>query len=150
MQSAGRQYAARDVRYETGDAAAELRCNLAGAYPPAAHLERWDRTIRLDRAKNEIAMVDDFTLAKPAKLIALTLMTPCGVTEDGPGRLSLTIDPTHRVRILFDGNALHSTVEEVRIDDARLRASWGARLYRILLSANSPPLNANWTLRVTT
>src|SRR5208283_5992139 len=57
MQSDGRQYAARDVRYQTGDAAAELRSNLAGAYPPAANLQRWDRTVRLDRARNEIAVV---------------------------------------------------------------------------------------------
>ena len=148
MQPAGSQYAARDVHYQTGDAAAELRSDLAGAYPPAANLQRWDRTIRLDRAKNEIAVMDDFALAKPAKLITLTLMTPCRVTEDGPGRLLLAVDPAYTLRVLFDGHALHSTIEEVPIDDARLRASWGTRLYRILLSADSPPARANWTLRI--
>jgi hypothetical protein len=149
MQSAGRQYAAREVRYRTGDAAAELRCDLAGAYPPAANLQRWDRTIRLDRARNEVAVVDNFELGKPAKLITLTLMTPCRVSPHGPGALSLAVDRTHTVRVLFDGSALHAAVEEVAIDDAHLRASWGTRLYRILLSAEAPPTRANWTLRIT-
>jgi hypothetical protein len=148
MQSAGRQYAAGDVHYQAGDAGAELHSDLAGAYPPAANLQRWDRTIRLDRGKNEIAVVDDFTLGKPAKLITLTLMTPCRVTEDGPGRLLLNVDSSHAVRVSFDASAFHSAVEEVRIDDARLRASWGTRLYRILLSADSPPVRASWTLRI--
>jgi hypothetical protein len=61
----------------------------------------------------------------------------------------LAVDPAHTLRVLFDGHALHSTIEEVPIDDARLRASWGTRLYRILLRADSPPAHANWTLRIT-
>jgi hypothetical protein len=40
-------------------------------------------------------------------------------------------------------------VEEIPIDDAELRRSWGERLYRVLLRAEAPPLQSKWTLRVT-
>jgi Heparinase II/III-like protein len=150
MQKDGRRFAASEVRYLTNAAAAELHLNLAGAYPPAANLERWNRALRLNRLNNEVTIADDYSLAKPAKLITLTLMTPCPVTENGPGRLTLSVSPTTTLHVLFDAAAFHPGIEEVPIDDARLKASWGTRLYRILLKADSPPAKAQWMTRIVT
>ena len=77
MQSAGRQFAATAVSYHADDRAAELHLNLAKAYPPPAHLAFWNRTLRLDRAGNAIEVVDDYRLTQTAKVITVTLMTPC-------------------------------------------------------------------------
>ncbi len=49
----------------------------------------------------------------------------------------------------YDGRALTPTVEEIRLDDARLRQSWGDRLFRILLRAEAPPSAASWAMRIT-
>ena len=62
MQAAGRQYEASEVSHRTDDGGAEFRLNLARAYPGEAHVGRWDRTLRLDRAKNEISLADDYAL----------------------------------------------------------------------------------------
>ncbi len=77
MQSAGREFAATEVSHQADDRQAELRLNLAKAYPPGAHLAAWNRTLRLDRVTNAIEVVDDYRLTQAATVITLTLMTPC-------------------------------------------------------------------------
>jgi hypothetical protein len=149
MQSAGRQFAATDVSYHADDRAAELHLNLAKAYPPQAHLAFWNRTLRLDRAGNAIEVVDDYRLTQTAKVITLTLMTPCAAQVSVPGEIRLAMTSGGPVRVAYDGRVLHAAVEEITIDDAELRRSWGERLYRVLLRADAPPLQSKWTLRVT-
>ncbi|HEY2018812.1 MAG TPA: heparinase II/III family protein, partial [Bryobacteraceae bacterium] len=147
MQSAGRAFRASDVRYRATDDAAELRLNLAAAYPPEAHLDAWNRTLRLNRAKNEIELLDEFVLRQSARNITLTLMTPCIVNTGTPGELSLTVSSGKPVRILYD-RALSPSVEEIRLEDARLRGTWGDRLFRILLRAEAPAAKGAWTMRI--
>ena len=128
---------------------AELRLNIAAAYPPAAHLESWVRTLRLDRGKNEIELADDYVLKQAAKAITLTFMTPCRVAEDGPGKLTLTVAPGNIVNIIYDGSVFTPAVEEIALEDVRLRNTWGERLFRILLRAGSTGLRARWSTRIT-
>jgi Heparinase II/III-like protein len=148
MQAAGRRFAASDVRYHAGDDAAEFHLNIATAYPPEAHVEYWNRTLRLNRTKNEIELVDEYALRQPAETVALTLMTPCLVSVPEPGELSLAVVPGKRVRVAYNARALAPEVQEIRLDDARLRESWGDRLFRILLTAKTPPVKATWAVRV--
>ncbi len=148
MQSAGREFAASDVGYHADDSAAEFRLNLATAYPKEANLESWKRTLRLNRVANEIEVADDYSLQKAAKLVTLTLMTPCRVTQEGPGQLSLAVASGNTVKVLYDGAAFTPVVEEIRLEDARLRSTWGERLYRILLRAVNPAPRARWTTRI--
>ena len=139
MQSAGRRFSASDVSYHADERGAELRSNLAAAYAPQAHLERWIRSVRLDRGRGEIELVDDYALASPAKVITLTLMTPCRVTQAGPGKLSLA----GTLQIVYDA-ALSPVIEEIRLEDGQLRNAWGEKLYRILLQAENPPPRGKW------
>ncbi len=147
MQSAGRQFAARDVAYRADDASAELRLDIAAAYPQEAHLERWNRTLRLDRGRNEIQVVDDYALAQPAKEITLTLMTPCPVTQSA-GKLALAAGAGNTVNVIYDAAVFQPKVEEIQLEDGRLRSSWGERIFRVLLRAENPPRAAKWTLRM--
>jgi hypothetical protein len=144
MQSAGRQFAASEVSYRADDAEAELSSNLAPAYPKEAKLERWNRSVRLDRARNEIELVDEYALKSAAKVITLTLMTPCKVTQVGAGKLSLE----GAVQVAYNA-ALTPVIEEVKLEDGQLRNAWGERLYRILLKAENPPVSGKWTTRIT-
>jgi hypothetical protein len=142
MQSAGRQFAATGVSYDSGDGTAELRMDLAGAYPKEANLESWKRTIRLDRKRNEIEVADEYALKQPGREIVLTLMTPRRVTQEA-GTLSLE----GKVRVAYDAG-LSPSVEEIKLEDQRLRGVWGERVYRILLRAASPGQKGKWSLRI--
>jgi len=141
MQSAGRQFAASSIACRQDGGSSELRMDLAGAYPKQANLESWKRTIRLDRAANEIEVTDEYALKAPAKEITLTLMTPCRVTER-PGMLSFE----GRASVSYD-TALVPSVEEIKLDDQRLREIWGERVFRILLRASNPAGRGKWRMR---
>jgi hypothetical protein len=149
MQSAGRQFAASEVSCRSSDVSAEFRLNIAGAYPKEANLENWRRTLRLDRMHNHIELTDDYALKQPAKEITLTLMTCCGVTAEAPGRLSLAVASGNAVKVLYDAKTFTPAIEEIRVEDARLRGTWGERLFRILLRAGNPPQRGSWTTRIT-
>ena len=62
MQAAGRQYEARDVGFHADDASAEFSADLAAAYPKEAGVEKWRRSVRLDRAANAMLVTDRFAL----------------------------------------------------------------------------------------
>src|SRR5207249_6122563 len=143
MQSPGRPYAASAVNCHQDDEAAELRMDIAGAYPKNANLESWKRVVRLDRARNQVQVTDEFSLNQPAKEITLTLMTPCRVSQQA-GTLQLE----DRARVACDP-ALSAAVEEIKLDDPRLRGVWGERIYRILLRAANPPRQGKWSMRIT-
>jgi hypothetical protein len=149
MQGAGREFAARDVHYRSDDGGVEFSLDIAAAYPPAAGLEHWRRTLRLDRAEGKIELRDEYALRKPAGRISFTLMTPCGVDRSKPGRLVLQSEGGP-LAIVYDTAAFTPEVEEIKLEDSRLKASWGDRIYRILLVATKPPLHATWTLGVVT
>ena len=112
-------------------------------------MKSWKRTLRLDRAGNRVEVRDRFALAKAAKEITLSLMTPLPMKEKAPGVLSLSGAETGEVCVAFDSKAFRATQEEVPITDARLRGSWGGKLYRILLHAQNPGAEGDWTLRIT-
>jgi hypothetical protein len=149
MQGAGYEFAARDVAYRADDSSAQLSLDIAGAYPPEAGLQTWKRTLRLDRAGNEIEVHEVFVLRRPGGRITLSLMTPCHATQSGAGELTLAggLLRSGKVRLLFDAQALVFSTEEIRIIDARLRSAWGERLYRVLLTADKAPPRAEWRLR---
>ena len=145
MQSAGRQFAASDVAYHADDNAAEFRLNLAKAYPKEANLERWQRTLRLDRVKNEIEVSDEYKVSRAAKEITLTLMAAGKATQESAGVLALP----NGVKVLYDAKTFTPAVEEIKLEDARLRSSWGERIYRVLLRAANPPAEGQWRMRIT-
>jgi len=148
MQAAGREFQATDVAYRANDRAAEYSLDIARAYPPDAGLDSWKRTFRFDREKNEIEVADSYLLKKPARQITQTLMTPRRPTQSAPDRFTLH-SPGLRsgpVTILYDARVFTTSVEEVKIDDERLKSSWGERLYRILLTAANPTQRALWSI----
>jgi hypothetical protein len=151
MQSPGRQFAAREVRYEANDDHAQLQLDLAGAYPRQASIKSWVRTIRLNRGK-DIAITESYTLDKPAKEITLTLLTPCQVEIQKSGQLLLKTaegaEPPSFVQVWCEGGKLKPVLETIPVEDDHLRSVWPERLTRILLKAETPALQDTWTVRI--
>jgi len=151
MQSPGREYAARDVRYEADDDHAQLKLDLAGVYPREAGLMSWVRTVRRDRGRDG-AVAEQYALDKPAGKIMLSLVTPCKVSKQGNGRLLLETgdqgEPRLAVRVIYDETKLKPTVETVPVEDGRLRTGWPEQLSRIFLIAEKPAMQDTWTVRI--
>ncbi|MCX6623232.1 MAG: hypothetical protein NTY38_19640, partial [Acidobacteria bacterium] len=140
----GREFEATRVSYHSDDRAAGMELNIERAYPPEAGIEQWRRVLRLDREKNQVEITDRYRLKKTAGKITLTLMTPVPPKETGPGELALG-----GVRIRYDGRALKPVIEAAKVEDPHLRSVWGELLYRVLLAAERPPAEGEFSVRIT-
>jgi hypothetical protein len=152
MQSAGRPFAAHEVSCVTNDAAAQLQMDIAAAYPAAAKVRSWVRTIRLNRGRN-VEITEAFELRETAGATSLNFMTPLEADAERPGILVLhTVStngqPATKVRLEYDSAKLAAAVERIDLTDGRLAKSWGPHLNRLILRPTSPALRDTWTLRV--
>ena len=152
MQGEGREFAARDVHYTMDDDFAQLQLDITEAYLPEANIEKWTRTIRLNRG-SEILITDEFDLRKKTKDIDLTLMTGCKITLNEPGKITLQYinkspaEPKVSLNVFFDAEQLTPKFETMPINDKRLKNVWGDKITRILLQANSAANRDSWILR---
>ena len=148
MQAAGGRYAASDVMYQADDAAAELRLNLATAYPSAAAIESWNRAIRLVRG-DCVQITDDFKLHKESSDIVQHMITPCAVKVLSRGQLHLWDEKAGTdILIRFSPPELQANVETIELNDVRLVEIWGPTLRRISLRSGQSRKHATWSLHI--
>ncbi len=147
MQKEGRQYAATDVVYESAEDFAQLKMNIASAYPDEAGVNSWLRTVRLNRGK-EVQIVDSFDLKAQSRDIVQSLMTPCEIIRDEPGLLVLRDPKEHlEMAVQYDPQKLSLESETIDVNDERISTVWGGPLYRIKLSPKAATARDTWTLR---
>lgn len=145
-QQAGREFAARGVRAETAEGYAMLSLDLAGAYPPEAGIRSWQRTLRLERGEQpRVILTDVWDLAAAPGQLALHLMVADTVEEESAGRLRC-LTPTRPLTIAYALDQFSVRVEPIAIEDARLGAVWGERIYRVILEAREPDAQGEWSL----
>jgi len=133
-QAAGRAYHATDVAASLTAAAAELAMDLAAAYPAAAGVRSWRRTLRMDRSVPLITIRDSWELTQASQRTVCYLITPeeprvAGATITLPSGLAIDVDAG-----ADDAIADRIGVERRDLDDPVLAAIWGGPLYRITLA----------------
>jgi hypothetical protein len=149
MQGVGRQYAANDVAYQADDSDAELKMNLAVAYPSAAGIASWNRTVRFSRG-DSVQVTDDFNLREESSDIVEHLITSCDVEILGEGRLRLfDKEAGTDVQIRYSPTELKVDVEAIDLEDAKLAEMWGPKLRRVSLRAPKPQTRATWAVEIT-
>lgn len=147
MQTEGRRYAAKDVTYDSGEDFAQLKMDIAPAYTKEAGINSWLRTVRLNRGK-DVQVIDSFDLKTPSQDIVQSLITPCEIIQDQPGKLVLkdTKEPL-MMTLRYDPGTLRLQPEIIKIDDEQLSEVWGPRIYRLLLTPKTEIARDTWTLR---
>ena len=162
QQAPGEEFAARDVHYEADDAHAQLSLNIAGAYPAETGIERWQRTIRLNRGQS-VTVEDDYSLDHTPQTLTLSLLTASHVELNQAGEIRLRAAdlPDGRVAgsgiIHYDADRFTASVETISTNESgqtggregRMAKVWGDALYRILLTASNPPPQDTWMLTIT-
>jgi hypothetical protein len=148
-QSAGRQFEATACKAAAG-VSPEFNLDIAKAYPAQAGLKAWRRTVRLDRNERRIRIADEAQFHRVGNKVEFTLMTPCEVVRreagflvlDGAGGLG------GRAVLRYD-SSLAVTVEDIKVEDARLTPIWGAKLRRILFTQTGVAAAGKWALEIT-
>jgi hypothetical protein len=146
MQGAGRRFEARDCTASASATESTFSLDLTSAYPPEAGIESWQRVLRLDRTNNSVELNDSWSLRAPTNRLEFNFMTPCTVTASA-GRLVLKSANGPAVALTHDPS-LAFTLDEITIDDARLKPVWGPKLHRIRLSTEKAGAQSKATFRV--
>jgi Heparinase II/III-like protein len=154
QQMPGEEFAARDVQYTVvNEGETTFALDIAGTYPPEAGLNRWRRTIRLNRGQS-VTVVDTYELDHTPGSVTLSLLTASTVSLDTAGiiRLSAAGLPDGRVAgsgvVHYDAERFTPSVEKIPITDGRMSKVWGQRLYRILLTAQNPQQQDTWKIEI--
>ncbi len=69
----GRAFEAKNMKCNINDKTATLQIDIASAYPKEAGIIRWNRTITLNRRKNQVELTDGYVLAEKTKFLQQSL-----------------------------------------------------------------------------
>jgi hypothetical protein len=150
MQKNGRAFRARDVRYEADAARAVLDLDIAAAYPAEAAIDAWRRRLVLERGRR-VVVEDAYALGK-AEPVEWSFMSRRRPEADAPGRIALVPSDAEKgarpLTLVYDGRVLEPRIETIAIEDGRLRAAWGDRVYRIVLALKAPLRKGKTSFRI--
>ncbi|MGO7205141.1 heparinase II/III family protein, partial [Rhizobium ruizarguesonis] len=121
MQSAGEVFGARDVEVAFDEEQARISLDISGAYSPEAQLHSYRRVVSLLRGRH-VEIVDTYDGSKPAVLSLMTCLAP----TVSPDRIDLA-----DLGSIFVEGAGEIEIDEIGVDDARLRSAWPEQIYRL-------------------
>lgn len=141
MQQHGAAFCATDVNYEASKQAVNFSLNLAQAYPEAAGIQSWYRTLTMERGK-QIVLLDEYEMKQKPESLELTFMT-WGKPEIGSkGKISIEAPGTAasegEIGIEFNYRKLDVEVEPIAIEDKGLASVWGEKIYRLKFKMQDP------------
>lgn len=130
MQSVGIDFSVREQRVHFDHNEARIDMQLAGAYPEQAQLRSYRRSVCLQRGRRVI-ISDRFESSSP--VVANFIFAQQPVLDGATLRVGQLAD------IQLSGHA-HIAIESLAVEDARLRQSWPASLYRVRISPEADTL----------
>ena len=141
----GNTYSASQVSYRMDRQGARLRMDLAKAFPPAAGIHAWERSILADRT-GRILITDSCRADSVFSSLTQTFMTVAAVDITAPGLIVFTPEMGNKVELHYDARFWRARKEEMPLttpEEEGLKASWHHRaIKRILLELKSPVRNA--------
>jgi hypothetical protein len=141
-QLAGKEYEAQQVSYQARGTASVLKMDLAKAYPKEAGITTWKRTLTLNREKELVEILDEYTLLQPPKSLQQSFMTICQTDISKPGNIVFTSAEGTKVLLQYDADNWQAGVETIPLttpEDESLAIKWaGKPIQRVLLTRKSP------------
>lgn len=146
QQQDGKAFSTSETSFEQLRGLTRLRTNLAGAYPPAAGVQRWLRSYSLHAGGIDIE--DEGRFSHNNGPTALHFMT-CIPPQIFHNKIVLPLPDGTGIAMNFMPQLLEPAVEEIPITDAVTLQSWPDKLYRIVLRWKQPTTRLQHRLRLT-
>ena len=142
-QKDGKKYRADKVSHVFNEDVSSLTLNLEKAYTEGAHVDKWQRTIALDREYNWVEVTEQYKLDSlqiekdrlngqvfDNQIILMAFGKP---VVQKAGRILLQ---GGNVRLEYDAQYLSASVEKVQMTDGIMKTQWKDNVYRIILRLN--------------
>lgn len=126
-------YRSDNVVYNKEENASALLMSIKNAYENRDEINAFDRCIKIDKKTGTVTVTDSFDLEKEATVTwnFLTHQEPVFAGEE----ICLSSDDGEILTMKASGAEFDFKSEVVEYDDDSMRAKWGDKLYRMLLSA---------------
>lgn len=142
-QAAGREFQAMATTVDMTANNTDFSADLRTAYPPEAHLEKFQRYLRLQRDGGRVVLTDDYQLAT-AVPIEMAFMTPAdAVMDKEKSRVLLSLASGERVVLGYDASQVEVKVSRMMLTDKQMIGSWG-QLNRVIFNSRGPVVKARW------
>lgn len=130
---------ATDVHFASEKGITRFSMELASAFPAAAQLQHWNRTVLLDEHRNFVEISDAYRFAKPDPKLTQTFMTVCETDITAPGQLLFTTEKNKKVLLQYNAADWSVTKERMPLTEPHeqgLKTNWNNRpIWRILLTS---------------
>ncbi len=143
-ESFGAQFRSGNVTFSQKNSTFSL--DLAGAYPPEAAVEKWQRSYQLD-PKGGMMFQDEFKLKKIIKPNQLNFLIWAKPDLSVPGRIRL-VKEGQGIEIEYEVTQFLPTLEEVDLTDKRLSDVWGKQVYRLSLNSKKMQLSGKYKISI--
>jgi len=151
MQKNGREFQARNVKYEVGKKKAMFSLDISRAYPEEAKVKSWTRTVTMERGK-QVIVHDRYELTEFQQPLQMNLMSWRRPELEEEGKIRLEnpegAGGLKPVYIHYDKSRFQAEIEKISLEDDRLKSSWGDQLYRIVLTARQTSLKGEFFIRI--
>lgn len=144
-QKAGREYSAKNTKFESDGKKLLFSLDIKDAYPNREKIGKWERTLCYDKAAQEISVTEDFAFADKYGY-ELCFLTPQKTTLQADGIL-FEAENGETLKMLADMTKFEFEKEEIKVEDALLLKNWGSVLYRIRLKARSKEDKLTYVLK---
>lgn len=135
-QKSGIKFAANDVSYLLSDKSAELKMNIASAYPKEAGVKTWVREVSMNKGK-DIIIADHFEMNTSLNTLTQSFMSVCETDLSKPGQIAFILPNKSKVYLDYDAKLWTASKENIELkipEDQDLKKSWeGKDIWRILL-----------------
>lgn len=135
QQCDGSNFRAQNVRYQSDEQAMNAAMEISQAYHPEAGLKSFQRCFELRRTEPSIILEDRFEFSRDNNSLCQFLMCLQKPIQTAPGHLTVPAAADAALLITYD-SAFSVYIEEIELQDRRLKKSWGKQLYRVHFSAD--------------
>ena len=142
-QKDGKKYRAGNVKHIADEAESSLTLNLEKAYTDAAHVDKWQRIITLDREYDWVEVTEQYKLdslqIEKDRLNGdvfdnqIVLMAYGKPVLQKAGRIQLQNGLT---RLEYDAQYLSASIEKVQMMEGIMKTQWKDNVFRIILRLN--------------
>jgi len=151
-QIAGREFEATQVVSNINEQQAALTMNIAAAYPKEAGIKKWERSIQLDRIKDQIVLSDSYLLENKLASLQQVFMTIADVDLTNPGIILLKGNGNTQLQLDYDSKQWTAASELTSTEGMEynsFKTKWDGKLVtRILLTAKTLKATGNHSFKI--
>jgi len=129
VQLTGRKYAASNVSFTSDAQKNVFKQDISKTYNEDLGMRKWERTITHNKGKS-IVIADNFYFSSTRDSIILPMMLVSRPDVTVPGKMLVKTGDAESVTIIFDQQQFELTIEEIKLQDAKISHTWGGTIYR--------------------